>query len=78
MGILDQIANHMHEKVISRHGFKIDYFSVAQTSQSDNLNYFINLLDKENRSIREQFTSKEEMKKWLTGRGFKIYVENKS
>ena len=41
MGILEQIDSFMYKKIISDHGYKIDYFSVLQSVKSDNLNYFM-------------------------------------
>lgn len=78
MSVLDQIDNIMYEKVVSDQGYKIDYFSVIQSVQSDNLNYFVNLIDKNGRSLTGQFSSKRELENFLNWRGFKIYTENKS
>ena len=78
MEILEQIDNIMNKKIVSSQGYKIDYLSVIQSVQSYNLNYFINLFDKDGKSLREQFGSKEELARFLNFRGFKIYTKNKS
>ena len=78
MSVLDQIDSLMTKKAISELGYKIDYFSVTQSTQSDNLNYFIVLFDKNNGNLREQCSNKKELANFLNWRGFKIYTESKS
>ena len=73
-GVLDQIDNLIAKKVISKQGYRIEYFSIVQSNGSK---YFITLI-KDRSSLRDQFESKKEMVDWLNKNGFKIYTKNKS